>query len=237
MLNKNVRKAVKGVFVTLGLLALAGTVHAVPVTITFQNPNADLPTGGLTTGGNCNGTPISSSDFCETGAGLNYLKSGLSVNVTADNTDNDAFLMQDLAPANSGLAVISPSDTRSDDQVQVASGESILFNFGSRVDLLGFDFNNGNDRNCSSTGNEGDCGFFDLFIDGASGSAGNFGAIDDLVFGTAFSGTTFRVAHTSPNDGGFAIGSVTVASVPEPGTLALLGLGLAGLSLTRRRKS
>jgi hypothetical protein len=166
------------------------------------------------------------------------LKSGLSVNVTADNTDNNAFLMQDLAPANSGLAVISPSDTRSDDQVQVASGESILFNFGSRVDLLGFDFNNGNDRNCSLTGNEGDCGFFDLFIDGASGSAGNFEAIDDLVFGTALSGTTFRVAHTSPNnDGGFAIGSVTVASVPEPGTLALLGLGLAGLSLTRRRKS
>ena len=243
MIEQLIRKTLPGVFVTLGLFALAGTVQAGPITFNFQNSGADTPEGvegvDFTTGGTCNDTSITNIDICETGSGLDYLKSGLSLNVTASNTNDpvDAFLMQDLAPDNSGLAVITKGDTSSDDQVQVATGESILFSFGREVNLLGFDFNNGADLNCNSTDtSEGDCGYYDLFVDGALTAVGNFEALDDYSFSTDIIGTTFRVVHTGPSDGGFAIGSVTV-EVPEPGTLALLGLGLAGLGLARRRKA
>ena len=116
-----------GVFVTLGLLAMAGTAHAGPITFNFQNSGADLPTNSYTTGGQCNGTSISNIDICEKGDGLEYSKSGLDLLVTADNTAGTAYLMQDLAPDNSGLAVITPNDTSSDDQVQVATGEKRVF--------------------------------------------------------------------------------------------------------------
>lgn len=39
------------------------------------------------------------------------------------------------------------------------------------------------------------------------------------------------------NADGFGMDDITLAKVPEPGTLALLGLGLAGLSMARRRQS
>ncbi|WP_101756906.1 PEP-CTERM sorting domain-containing protein [Oceanicoccus sp. KOV_DT_Chl] len=41
---------------------------------------------------------------------------------------------------------------------------------------------------------------------------------------------------TYENDG-WGIDNVTIAQVPEPGTIALLGLGLAGLFIQRRRQA
>lgn len=47
---------------------------------------------------------------------------------------------------------------------------------------------------------------------------------------------SFEIHSNDPNDG-YGIDDVTVGRVPEPGTLALLGLGLAGLGFSYRRRA
>lgn len=85
----------------------------------------------------------------------------------------------------------------------------------------------------------------DLTLTFSDGSSSNWSLITypqangDLKYVTVTSsqnilGGTLTFSNTTDNDG-WGIDNVTVGSLPEPGTLLLMGLGLLGLGAARRR--
>ncbi len=80
-----------------------------------------------------------------------------------------------------------------------------------------------------------DADVMDVFLNGTQIASGL--AIDD-VFGAAIIGFEFTSVVPGPGfDGLMQVDNFQVAAVPEPATLALLGLGLAGLGFGRRRRA
>jgi len=85
--------------------------------------------------------------------------------------------------------------------------------------LLGFYCGNDNGVGCTPT------------ISWTIGSVGQFSSAFDVLGGTGSVYDMFLLT-----DAGSFSAFAEETSVPEPGTLALLGIGLAGLSFARRRK-
>lgn len=213
-------------FASFGLFAAANAT-----TFVFKGDGLNaIPTGNVAMDCGTVGT-----DFCsdDDSLGLSYSLGGIGVNATAFTSAGPTQLIQDITPKDSGLGALS-EDNNVDDQTQLDSDEWIEFTFSQEVFLTNIEFNAGNDTNCSTSGSEGPCGDFDLWIDGVL-SVANTGitAVDLLM--TVFVGTVFTFVPTTTG-AGFAIAKFDVTAVPLPGALTLMLSGLAGLAFASRRK-
>lgn len=101
----------------------------------------------------------------------------------------------------------------------------------SGFNAIGFYMTDPNDVDGRMTVGGVDFSFADIF--GQSNGNG------EVYFITLYdeAGLGDIVFHANGVDDGFGIDSVTIGTVPEPGTLALMGLGLLGLGITRRRRA
>lgn len=183
--------------------------------------------------------------------GFDYLVDGVSVNVTAYGggaLGQDGFirgdadtLIQDLIGLNQGLGVISAAEgnliNSSSDQINMETGESILFTFASETKITDIFVNDGLGNDCPGGGLEGVCGAIGIIVDGgmlqtftdflAAGIIASGGEALELI------GTTFEFVSLTPG-GGYSIEALT--AVPVPGAIPLLISGLAGLGFASRGK-
>lgn len=168
--------------------------------------------------------------YLEGGSGLTdavsnapgFSSEGIGLTITAKKSNGTAAQVADRWD---GLGVVSGGFLEA---AEITSGESLVLTFSKAVTLTGLQLSQWENLIDDATLSVGNT-TIDL------GKMSNSGLILKEFSFSNLSGTQF----TLKGDGiltSFRLAGVTVTAVPEPGTWAMMGLGLAGLALVRARR-
>lgn len=238
-LNRPISNAVRKALVVTALATGAGSAQAAIVSLDFEDINATYPSSFAQVLEFYNGG-TSSDGTTGTNYGISFSDNALAIclntpGVTCSNTSRGGL----GSPSSQlgGLFFLSGTET----YLNYASGfdtgfsfNYVSLSFSGSVNV--YDGLNGTGNvlatlNLSPNANSGVCN--------ASGQFCPFSPIGVLFSGTAlsigFGGVANQIVFDDVTFGSDNPGPGT--GVPEPGTLALLGLGIAGLGIARRKQA